>query len=556
MDDRDSLLAPGSQSHYDTTSGSIQDVENQDAASTKKKSAFFVGLVLALLLAVGAGVTLILLLSNNPSSLSYKVQADGVMRRLSGLLDTAKIGGLNSRSVLNNYGESLKFVREVLANNTECTLYTQKLVVPIHDVVEPGRLGLVQPHVVNYQANVDFLNMRYGGNGTITIDNAEVFVADNYGCAGADYIGMPTSNAVIVARYGGSCEPIDKALLVQHIASLDNGGIYDPTVALLLDNIETSTTLKNARVRFTAWKEGDELIQLPVFSISHSMGAGLRNMVADAAADADRPAPRMNVYSNTKLTVADTENLFCDSPDATNSTNVVVLGAHLDSVPEGPGMNDNGSGSAALLEVAVQYFRNRTHKRAVNPVRFAWWAAEEIGLLGARHYVRTMQESGDIAKIAAYMNFDMLGSPNGVPYIHNGTDVNANIPLDVQNASTRVQQQLESFFVDIAKAPYSFTHMQGGSDYLPFIEAGVPSSGMATGASGLKTEAERTIFGGDANAPHDACYHLPCDTLENINVPLLEQCARAAAHAGELLAVHPCLRHFLQTGEGTCPPAL
>ena len=74
-----------------------------------------------------------------------------------------------------------------------------------------------------------------------------------------------------------------------------------------------------------------------------------------------------------------------------NDDNVVMAGAHLDSVQDGPGINDNGTGSAALLETAIQMAKVKPN----NTVRFAWWGAEESGLLGSEHYVDEADRRGD-----------------------------------------------------------------------------------------------------------------------------------------------------------------
>jgi Zn-dependent M28 family amino/carboxypeptidase len=98
-----------------------------------------------------------------------------------------------------------------------------------------------------------------------------------------------------------------------------------------------------------------------------------------------------------------------------NPDNVVIVGAHLDSVFEGPGINDNGSGSAAVLAVAEQMSKVKPR----NKVRFAWWGAEEFGLVGSDHYVANLSEE-EREDIALYLNFDMIGSPNYVRFIYDG----------------------------------------------------------------------------------------------------------------------------------------
>ena len=73
-------------------------------------------------------------------------------------------------------------------------------------------------------------------------------------------------------------------------------------------------------------------------------------------------------------------NLIAESK-AGRPDNVVVVGAHLDSVDTGPGIQDNGSGTAALLEVAQQM----ANVQPSNKVRFALWGADEAGLVGSTY---------------------------------------------------------------------------------------------------------------------------------------------------------------------------
>jgi Zn-dependent M28 family amino/carboxypeptidase len=115
------------------------------------------------------------------------------------------------------------------------------------------------------------------------------------------------------------------------------------------------------------------------------------------------------------MTIEPTINVLCTTRGG-NGDDTIVLGAHLDSVPEGPGMVDNGSGSSSLLEIALVLAKHNYHLK--NKIVFGWWGAEEIGLLGSRHYVRELVKDQEAkAKIAMNMNFDMLASPNYVPYV-------------------------------------------------------------------------------------------------------------------------------------------
>ncbi|MEV0823002.1 M28 family metallopeptidase [Nonomuraea rubra] len=189
--------------------------------------------------------------------------------------------------------------------------------------------------------------------------------------------------------------------------------------------------------------------------------------------------------------------------------NVVMLGAHLDSVQEGPGINDNGSGSAGILEVALQLARTKPK----NQLRFAFWGAEEFGLLGSEHYVNALTPE-ERARISLYLNFDMIASPNYTFGIYDG-DGDA-FGTAGPPGSDVIEEDFEKFFAGRG-LPFTATAFTGRSDYGPFIAVGIPSGGLFTGAEVLKTEQEAAIFGGTAGVPLDPCYHSVCDTIRNIN---------------------------------------
>jgi hypothetical protein len=177
---------------------------------------------------------------------------------------------------------------------------------------------------------------------------------------------------------------------------------------------------------------------------------------------------------------------------------VVMAGAHLDSVPAGPGVNDNGSGVATLLQVA-ETFGSRTPGR----IRLAFWGGEEEGLHGSRHYVRGLSEA-QRRRIRAYLNLDMVGSPNAVPAVYSDGEPRLGALL------RRVHPGREIGVLTGNR-----------SDHAAFERAGVPVNGLYTGAN----EA------GPGDRPRDPCYHLPCDTLANVDRGVLLRMARATARA-------------------------
>ena len=205
--------------------------------------------------------------------------------------------------------------------------------------------------------------------------------------------------------------------------------------------------------------------------------------------------------------------------------NIVMAGAHLDSVPEGPGINDNGSGSAALLEIA----ENLSGHVPQNTLRFAWWGAEEVGLQGSTAWV-AQQSEDELDDIALYMNFDMVGSPNFIYMVYDADESSFEAPVPVPDGSIDIEDTFETYF-STAGIPYDDTEFSGRSDYQAFIEADIPSSGLFTGAEEVKTPEQAAIWGGTAGAQFDPCYHLLCDDNDNFSAHALDVNVDAIAFA-------------------------
>jgi Zn-dependent M28 family amino/carboxypeptidase len=213
--------------------------------------------------------------------------------------------------------------------------------------------------------------------------------------------------------------------------------------------------------------------------------------------------------------------------------NVVMLGAHLDSVPEGPGINDNGSGTATLLETAL---RLGSRPDADNAVRFAWWGAEELGLIGSSAYVAGLSFEQQL-DIALYLNFDMTASPNAAYFVYDGDDSDAAGSGPGPYGSAQLEKTLVDYLQNTKGVPTRGTDFDGRSDYGPFIDVGIPAGGTFTGAEGVKTPEQAALWGGTANAPFDKCYHQACDNLGNLDRTALDRNADAVAFATGLYAV-------------------
>ena len=238
------------------------------------------------------------------------------------------------------------------------------------------------------------------------------------------------------------------------------------------------------------------------------------------ASPTGRPSPQPGSTAFVEVLPAETRtdyNVIAELPGK-NADNVVMAGAHLDSVIEGPGINDNGSGSAALLETAL----TMANLNPQNTLRFAWWAAEEQGLVGSHDYVDGLSQA-ERDRIALYMNYDMVGSPNYIFMVYDADESTFPAPegVPIPPGSEAIEDVYESYYTLVGE-PYDDTEFSGRSDYEAFIFAGIPSSGLFTGAEVIKTEEQEEIWGGTAGEQFDPCYHLACDTFENVDLHALE----------------------------------
>ncbi|GGP92059.1 hypothetical protein GCM10010249_07670 [Streptomyces roseolilacinus] len=206
-------------------------------------------------------------------------------------------------------------------------------------------------------------------------------------------------------------------------------------------------------------------------------------------------------------------NLIADWPGG-DANQVLMAGAHLDSVSSGPGINDNGSGSAGVLETALAV--SRAGLKPAKHLRFAWWGAEELGLVGSKYYVANLPTT-ERSKLSGYMNFDMIGSPNPGYFVYDDDPV--------------IEKTFKDYFAGIGVATEIETEGDGRSDHASFKNVGIPVGGLFTGASRTKTAAQAQKWGGTAGQAFDRCYHSSCDTTANISDTALDRNSDALAHA-------------------------
>jgi Zn-dependent M28 family amino/carboxypeptidase len=324
------------------------------------------------------------------------------------------------------------------------------------------------------------------------------------GCAPTDFDGMPAGAVALIQR--GTCpftQKYQNAINAGAAAALIfNDGFPDRTAPL-----ETTAPIP---------EPSDPTI--PAAMISNAIGEAL----------AGAPGATVRIVVNATTTPNEEVNVIADSVRGNNDRTIVV-GAHLDSVEAGPGINDNGSGTSTILEIAEEIAESGDRPR--NRLRFAFWGAEEAGLVGSTAYVAEQVENGNIDQIEANLNFDMVGSPNFVRFVYDGS------AAGTPPGSAQIEEVFTRYF-DRQGLPHAPTAFDGRSDYGPFIAQGVaiPAGGLFTGAEGIKTPEQEELFGGVAGLAYDPCYHQACDTFFNLSYTALDQMSDAAAHATWTLA--------------------
>ncbi len=305
------------------------------------------------------------------------------------------------------------------------------------------------------------------------------------GCAATDYDRLPVRGAVVLVDRGG-CP----------FAQKEDVAAKQGAVAMIVaDNVDEQ------QMGGTLGPDTD--VKLAVVSVTKSVGVQLRA----------RPG-QTTVKLNASVQSFKARNVIAQTKTG-SSTDVVMAGAHLDSVPEGPGINDDGSGVAAVLETAVQL---GSSPAAPNAVRFGFWGAEELGLIGSRNYVESL-DLGALKAIALYLNFDMLASPNPGYFTYDGDQ---SLPADkrgqavVPEGSAGIERTLVAYLKSAGKTARD-TSFDGRSDYGGFTLAGIPAGGLFSGAETKMSADEAKLWGGTADQPFDPNYHQKTDTLDHID---------------------------------------
>ena len=368
--------------------------------------------------------------------------------------------------------------------------------------VSPPEFTQVSPNAVSYVDGVDFATMSYSGSGDVTAA-VSVPSGDARGCEVSDWAGFPAGNIALVLRGTPTGFPVACTFRLKATNAVAAGA----SAVIVYNNVPGVINGTLAPPRYDK----------SVLGITQALGQQLAALVPGGLI--------MHIKTDTTAEIRTTRNVIAETPGG-DPNHVIVIGAHLDSVSRGPGINDNGSGSATILEVAEVFAQQGRVPR--NKLRFAWWSAEEQNLIGSTFYVNSLTQAQKDA-IELNLNFDMIGSPNFVRFVYDGNNSAGGGAVGPAGSGA-----IEKIFIDyfasqgLANAPTPFN---GRSDYGPFIASGIPAGGLFTGAEGTKTANQAAVYGGTAGAPYDPCYHLACDTYANNSNTALDQMSDAVAHA-------------------------
>ena len=246
---------------------------------------------------------------------------------------------------------------------------------------------------------------------------------------------------------------------------------------------------------------------------------GLKVPVGVIDADADAALRRTDapvlLTLDAKAAMVTSRNVVAQTKTG-DTHNVVVAGAHLDTVAKSPGINDDGTGVAALLETAAAL---GSQPQITNAVRFGFWGSEEAVLEGSTKYVQSLDRD-HLNDIALYLNFDMLGSPNAGFFTYDGDQSgqpNPAVPADTVPVGSAGIERTLAGYLNLAGIRPADMPLGKASDYSPFLDAGVPIGGTTTGAAQRKTEVQARLWGGTAGVAFDRNYHLPGDTVDNVS---------------------------------------
>ncbi|CAF0810196.1 unnamed protein product [Adineta steineri] len=474
------------------------------------------------------------------SVLAETIRIDDLMNHLKQFQRIADESNGNRAINTRGFNETVNYIYNYLQNQVS-GLKVKRETFQIRNFAlakDPILLSLINGTVKNftYSSNLARSEFTYVNYSTSTnfADYVRVINIPNLGCTADDWKNV--SGLVALVKGGGTCTYAEKGLLAA------NSGIR---ALLFYNHGEKFYSLAPiiTRLRYNN--------QLPALFLSYAAGQAL----ADAALVGATVKLQIELQN---LGTYPVDNICADTING-DPKQTIVVGSHSDGVQVGPGINDNGSGTAANLVLATnlaRLYQTTTYIKYKYRIRFCWWAAEEIGLAGSSYHVQNARNATVIGeRLQDYLlnlNFDMAGSPNFIFGIYDAKTAINGTPSIALPGSTKITELYRDWFIK-QNLPWDFRDFNGRSDYGPFLAAGIAAGGVATGSDAIKTAAQREKYqqsvgknnAGFAGAALDPCYHQPCDTIKNIHLFGYENLVQAAAYGLEFLGQHENLLTWL-----------
>jgi Zn-dependent M28 family amino/carboxypeptidase len=424
-------------------------------------------------------------------------------------LDAVRAHQATFQSIANDWGGnrewasagelvSVEYVHDLLsAAGYQVTL--QPLWVANVTVLGPSTLAKVAPVAATYVEGSDYglLNFTRPGDVVASVTAVDLSLGSaesTSGCEPADFADFPEGHIALLQR--GGCTFFDKA---HNAASVGAAGV------IIFNSFGTAGLAEGSLG--TAPYNG----AFPVLEATYARGEEWANT----------SGLQMHMIADVQLTQFQTRNVIAESTSG-DPANVVVVGGYLDSANGSPGINANGSGAAAILETALQLAEARTRNR----LRFVFWTAHDIARLGAETYVNSLSPA-ELDAIALYLEFHLLGSPNGGRFVLDGDGSGA---LGGGAGAGAIEMFFGDFFASRGMEVEPAL-LDGQSEYQSFLSAGIPVGGITAGADAIKTAVQAARFGGSAGIAFDPCYRLACDTFSNVDLDALDVNSDAVAAA-------------------------
>ncbi|MDU0368262.1 M20/M25/M40 family metallo-hydrolase [Microbacterium sp. KSW4-17] len=442
-----------------------------------------------------------------------------VMTHLTELSDISESFAADGYRVWNGpgYEAAARYAEQVLEGTGAFTVSRQTFEVP---TPEFGEASLTVDGTTYTGSHFD-LSEGIEGDYTAQLSLPSDADGAHLGCEPGDFAAVPAGAIVLIQR--GICT---------FEAKIDNATAAGAGAVFVYNNerpAEEGVSPDDQLTNVASGPRNED--DSPAATLPQASGDAIAALVA--AAPADVPVEGTAVIEKQFL-VTESFNVIADSI-AGDPDDTVVIGAHLDGVAEGPGVNDNASGSAAILALAERIAASETpnDKR----IRLALWSAEEVGLVGSTAYVDDLiaNDPAELERISSYLNYDMIGSENFTVGVYDANESTYEAPVEIPAGSAEIEQIYTDYF-DAIDQPWIDTEYSGRSDYQAFIDNGIPAGGLFSGADDIKTEEQARLFGGTAGVFMDRTYHTIDDTLANVNRDAIDIFAPAIGHAAFALA--------------------